>query len=373
MPKLDKLTSLFFLLLFPISAFSQGFTDVRFSLHRGAIMPHSKSVENLDGNTVMAQVDLLNRTKGEKAWQTAYGYPTWGLSLMYLDFGNKFLGEGISAITYFEPHIIRTKKFEITYRAGFGVAFVTNPYDSISNPENVMHGSKFNFAMQGILNLNYKLSDRVTLNSGLSLTHFSNGAFRKPNKGSNVTALLLGATYNLKQPQDSFHPKQISPSQKLEYNIKGLDFYVSLGFGVKENNPSEGESFSGQKYNVYLAQIYAGKRLNYKSNLLFGVNIIDNRSIKARRKEAQGVGINLDSKDYKRIAIVIGHELTISKISLLTQVGYYAYNPYPYVNKSIFQRYGAKYYLNQSMFVGFSLYTHLARAEIIEYSVGYKF
>jgi hypothetical protein len=207
----------------------------------------------------------------------------------------------------------------------------------------------------------------------VGITHFSNGAFKKPNKGSNVNAFSLGMTYNLKQPQASFHPKELKPSDELVYDTKGLDWYVSLGFGVKENNPPEGEPYSGEKYSVYLAQIYAGKRLNYKSNLLFGINLIDNRSVKSIREEAQANGRDLDSKDYKRIAIVIGHELTISKLSLLTQLGYYAYNPYSYVDKSIFQRYGAKYYFNKNIFGGFSLYTHFAKAEIIEYSVGYKF
>ncbi len=292
---------------------------------------------------------------------------------MYLDFGNEFIKQGASAIAFIEPHIVRTHRFELTYRAGFGAAYVTNPYDSISNPENILHGSRLNFSMQGMINFGYKFSEKIALTGGYGITHFSNGAFKKPNKGSNVTAFSLGMVYNLKQPQASFHPKPLTPSDELIYKTKGLDWYVSLGFGIKENNPRTGETFSGEKFNVYLAQVYAGKRLSYKSNLLFGINLIDNRSLKAKREEAQAVGLNLNSEDYKRIAIVVGHELTISKVALLTQFGYYAYNPYPYADRSTFQRYGAKYYFNENIFGGFSLYTHFGRAEIIEYSVGYKF
>lgn len=376
MQKLNKLT--FFLLVgllanSPFSSFAQGFTDLQLSLHKGTIFAHAESVDYISGNTLMAQVDLLSRTKGHKAWQKAYGFPTWGVGLMYLDFGNSWLKQGVSVVTFLEPKIIRTNKFEMSYRVGFGASFVTNPYDSISNPQNIMHGSNINFTMQGMINLSYKLSEKATLNGGVGITHFSNGAFKKPNKGSNVNAFSLGMTYNLKQPQSSFHPKEIEPSDELVYDTKGLDWYVSFGFGVKENNPPEGEPYSGEKHGVYLAQIYAGKRLNYKSNLLFGINLIDNRSVKFKREEAQADGMNLDSKGYKRIAIVVGHELTISKVALLTQLGYYAYNPYSYVDKSVFQRYGAKYYFNENIFGGFSLYTHFAKAEIIEYSVGYKF
>jgi hypothetical protein len=376
MQKIHKLIS-FFLVAFSLfvtsSLSAQGFTDLQLSLHKGSIFAHAESVDYISGNTLMAQVDLLDRTKGQKAWQKAYGFPTWGVGLMYLDFGNSWLKQGVSIVTFIEPHIIRTNRFELSYRVGFGAAFVTNPYDSISNPQNIMHGSSMNFTMQGMINLHYKLSEKATINGGVSLTHFSNGAFKKPNKGSNVNAFSLGMTYNLKQAQASFHPKELTPSDKLVYDTKGLDWYVSLGFGIKENNPPGDEPFSGDKYGVYLAQIYAGKRLNYKSNLLFGINLIDNRSVKFKREEAQANGRDLDSKDYKRIAIVVGHELTISKVALLTQLGYYAYNPYSYVDRSIFQRYGAKYYFNKNIFGGFSLYTHFAKAEIIEYSVGYKF
>ena len=104
-----------------------------------------------------------------------------------------------------------------------------------------------------------------------------------------------------------------------------------------------------------------------------GLNFIDNQGVKTVMERDHAKGNNLADTEYRRIALIVGHELTISKMALLTQLGVYVYNPYPHVDKGVFQRYGLKYYFTDHIFGGFSLNTHFAKADLLEYSVGYKF
>ena len=81
---------------------------------------------------------------------------------------------------------------------------------------------------------------------------------------------------------------------------------------------------------------------------------------------------NIDATtDYKRIGLVLGHELFINKLSIETQLGYYVYKPFNY-ETNLYQRLGAKYYIYKNIFAGVSLKAHGGRAEAIEASLGVR-
>ena len=59
------------------------------------------------------------------------------------------------------------------------------------------------------------------------------------------------------------------------------------------------------------------------------------------------------------------------KISLVGQLGFYVYDPVDY-ETPFYERIEIKYYFNKRIFSAFSLKAHAARAEALEFSIGYR-
>ncbi|MDX1701735.1 MAG: hypothetical protein R3250_14000, partial [Melioribacteraceae bacterium] len=76
-------------------------------------------------------------------------------------------------------------------------------------------------------------------------------------------------------------------------------------------------------------------------------------------------------EDYRRIGIVAGHELFINRLSLLTQLGYYAYYPYEFEGRTYF-RVGLKRYFGEKLFGAVTLKSHGAKAEAVEFGIGIR-
>jgi hypothetical protein len=81
---------------------------------------------------------------------------------------------------------------------------------------------------------------------------------------------------------------------------------------------------------------------------------------------------SLRMPDFKRVGITLGHELFISRVSMLVQMGVYVYKPYQEVDKRIYQRYGLKYAINSYLFAAVALKTHYGTADFMEWTLGVK-
>jgi len=75
------------------------------------------------------------------------------------------------------------------------MAFMDTPYDRRSNPTGNAIGSPLNVNISYKFSSSWKLNPNWALSTGLSFTHYSNGASHLPNYGINIAALTLGARY----------------------------------------------------------------------------------------------------------------------------------------------------------------------------------
>jgi hypothetical protein len=69
--------------------------------------------------------------------------------------------------------------------------------------------------------------------------------------------------------------------------------------------------------------------------------------------------------------LFVGHELFLNKVSLITQVGYYVYYPFPYEVR-YYERIGLKRYFGDKWYAAVSLKAHAANAETVEFGVGIR-
>lgn len=361
--------ALLFLLFSVLFSFGQesskGYFDAQ--LFRGNIYKHTNDVGHLiTGHPDGFMMSYNWKTFGKKEWEQVYNYPDYGVSYHYLDFKNQYLGVNHAVGIHYNFYFLNRN---LMFRISQGIGMTSNPYDKETNNKNNAFGTKImdnNYFL-----LQYKkenIIDRIGLQAGFMLTHFSNGRFKAPNSGINTIAFNVGLNYNLDEKQafikDSL-PTNKTYKEKIKYNI-------AFRTGISEGPvPHLGQR---QFYHIGL---YADKRIGRKSALQLGTDVFFSRYLKdyiafASVAFPKGHKSYADPDvDYKRVGLFVGHELFINKLSIEAQVGYYVYKPFDY-EIDIYQRLGAKYYIYENIFTGVGLKTHGGRAEAIEATLGIR-
>jgi hypothetical protein len=327
----------------------------------GFILKHTESIGHLAQSHPYAIEMNLNRiTDGSEAWHHAYRYPEVGYAIGLYDFRNPILGKAIYALTYLDKALAKSKKSALRLKIGTGPALMTNPYDAEKNFQNTALSGRFMLSMQGEIAWTYLIHRQWQLRTGLTLTHFSNGAFKLPNSGVNIPALKMGLSYQSRQVQVQNLPDTIgneNMQHSVSLNISGSFFFKEIKLP------------GGKKYPGGVLSMYVNKRLNQKSALNVGVDGFYNTALKQIIRQDPDVD-SLNIPDFKRASITFGHELFIGRVSMLTQMGVYVYNPYQKTDARIYQRVGLKYYFSRKLFANMLLKTHFGTADCVEWGLG---
>jgi len=341
--------------------------NIGINYFRGFIYRHTVNIGHLiQAHPTGVELNLIQNTYGKQRWHKRYNYPDLGLSLSYFDFQSEILGQVISANGFIDlflnDHL--HSRSALSLKLGAGLGYSTHPYDQETNNKNNVIGSSITFGLQCRLGYSFKINQQLKLTTGLTISHFSNGAFKLPNMGINVMSLNLGAVYKINQTEIHTELVDTTPDSDAPAEKK-YTYHLSVFGGVRDIKP-----VGGKKFLFINGVFYTSKRLNYKSSLLLGADFFYSLAMKEEIKTARDIGEDLP--DFKRAGITFGHELAISKLSLLTQLGYYIYKPYKASGKPVYQRYGLKYYVNDKIFTGIFLKAHFGVAENVEFGLGIR-
>lgn len=366
--------NLYFIIICLFTGISQLFsqeksnTYVDLQLFRGTIYKHTNDV----GHLITGHPDgfLLSynwKTFGKKEWQQVYNYPDYGVSYHYLDLKNQYLGVNHAVGVHYNFYFLNRN---LMFRFSQGIGITSNPYNKETNNKNNAFGTKIMDNTYFLVQYKKEnIIDKIGLQAGFMLTHFSNGRFKAPNSGINTIALNVGLNYNFNDKKQEFIvdslPSNASYKEKIKYNF-------AFRTGISEGPVPH----LGQRQFYHLG-FYADKRMGRKSALQLGTDVFFSRYLQDYIKFVS-VAFPKDHKsytdantDYRRVGLFIGHELFINKISIETQVGYYVYKPFNY-EIDLYQRIGLKYYLYKTIFAGLGLKTHGARAEAVEATLGIR-
>lgn len=338
----------------------EGYFDLM--IMRGNIMNHAPDITQLITGHPEGLIFSYNfTTNGTKEWHQAYNYPDYGVSFLYKDFENEFLGRVFSLNAHYNFYFFKRR---LMLRISQGIAMTTNPYDKELNFKNNAFGSRF-------MSSNYFLlqyqKDRIIgplgLQTGIFFTHFSNGRMKSPNRGINTYGVNIGLNYALGETSERIAvdslPKVTEP---LKYNFV-------LRTGINQSSV-----VGSKQYPFYHFGAYIDKRISRKSALQLGGEFLLTESM---REHIRYLSIAFPEKevdpntDYKRAGVFAGYEMFINNLSFETQVGMYVYNPFK-LNTDIYQRMGLKYYFSPKIFTGVTLRSHGARAEAIEWAIGIR-
>ncbi len=391
-----RLAATLFLTAWTLAASAQFVTDsiVRYnhlvsaSVTPGIILQTNDFLrgDNVTGQPMRHQV--LTRaafgwqTLGHKDWEIVHRLPSFGIGVATAFLDNKDeIGQPISLYGFYNGVFKRWDNHEFKYNIETGVAFHWKSYNLHNNPNNISIGSKLTAHVGLNLEYSYTFADRLVVGLGAGVTHFSNGAIRKPNKGINLFGGQLKLAYLLNDIKRPTHLPKVD-------KIKGNELDITIGYGIKRFEIDTLE-YPGTRYeyepkihyNILTLQALYLHRYCHKGKYGGGFSFLYDDFMGSDLHPADdGHAILIHGAVHKRFAIatMVAHEFCISRLSVVTQIGYYLLSPTDVVPKQtkepLFQRAGIKYTFPCNIHAGVHIYAHrLSVADFIEWNIGYSF
>ncbi len=330
----------------------------------GNLLKHNPDVAHLVKGHPSGVILSWNKpTTGENDWEQRLNYPDFGASFIYQDLKNEVLGENYGLYGHYNFYFgDRTKdKNDFFVRLGAGLAYNTNPYDKEENSKNTAFGSHISASIYAMANYKRKITKNISAQTGLTFIHYSNGNTKAPNNGINLFGINVGVNYNFnpKEKEYQYHEKSTF-KEPIKYNL------------ILRGGANEADVINSGLYPFFTASFYADKRLSHLSAVQLGTDVFVSEFLKEYVKYKNAVDEeNNNPNEYVRVGIVAGHELFINKLSVITQLGVYVYDPVDF-ESVIYERIGLKRYFGQKWFGTVSLKAHAARAEAVEFGVGVR-
>ena len=350
-----------FLLLF-IKGFTQDVEPsfgLKATYHIGAILPHRKEVnEIVEGHTQAYEFSFYRSTIGKKSWQQLYNYPKLGASALAINLGNKReLGMGYGVFPFIEIPF-NNGKISWRLKMGYGLGYVEKPFDRETNYKNIAIGSHYNALIYANLGWLIKLNDAFSTSAGVSIIHFSNASFSRPNLGINILSVNTGISY-------CFGERKEHIVNKLSRRPHKWSKTVMVGFGLKEIPPVDGPKYFVSSYSFNMIKMRAEK-----SSYGFGVDLFYNTSL-SKLIEIDSTATS-GSLDNFRLGLVGIYSFDFGRISLLIEMGGYLFSKFK-SNGDIYNRITTRFNITDKLFLNVGIKTHFVVADFAEFGIGYNF
>ncbi len=329
------------------------------NLDYGYLLKHTPTLEAIptaypSGISVSWSKFLITK----KSWEFCNCFPRVGVDLGYWNWDNPdVLGHGVLSMGFIEPYFRTQKKTNFFFRMGLGGAYLTKPYDELSNPLNESYSTDLSFALMVGLGLNFRLDDYWNLQFLAKYNHTSNGGVNTPNKGLNFPTLSAGVSKSLQPiifPNLKKIGKREPPSDKTRWTVTHFSGWSNASVGDKD------------KFYVFGFMGKFSRWIGGRSALTGGTEFIFDYS----RREL----IRLDGSEdsFVQAAATFGHEFWLGKVTFSQELGVYYFNDYR-INDDIYQRYSLTYNFSKHIFGGFSLKAHRHVADFFDLRIGYRF
>jgi len=325
--------------------------------HYGFLFAHHPEMRHLTGSHFGSfELNYQRNFSGSKSWHHDYNFPSWGISGLYYAFPNPALGNAYAIFPYLALPLNSGYSARLNFVAGAGAAYLTNRFDRVNNHKNIAMSTRLNVALRLGFEGQFRVSDRISLNSGIFITHFSNGALKLPNLGINIFSAHVGAAYHFGQ--------KISLERKSEAfeKMPGLIYSVFAGIGLKKVLP-------GQKlYNFTSSvQFLAEKRISKKVSLGLGADVNLNTS---RQQQYEMKGNNGTTISPLRAGISGSAIYHFGQMQIVSQLGVYVLDKYS-MDGSVFNRFGIRHYIGKNLLANLTLRTHFGKADHVEAGLVY--
>jgi hypothetical protein len=332
--------------------------------HYGFVIAHHGSMQYLvKGHTPGFELTYTVPTHGEKDWQRAWHYPQYGLSFFYVYLSNpQALGSGFTIHPFVNLWLKRGDRFSLKLKLTLSPApgYLTRKFDRVENHKNNAVGSHINGYDNIRVAATFRLSSDLNLETGIGMSHFSNGAITMPNLGINIPTLNLGLSYHVNNKNVTLIADTLSPLPKWT----SIVFYAMAG--ITQIDPP-GQS---KRYGAFTVSANIERRVSHRSKWTGGLELGYNSSYIAE-ENSDTIFYESNAQDLQP-GIRGGYALCIGDLSFPFEMGVYLYSKQP-SNGPIFHRIGMRWQLNEHWIANITLKTHWAKADFFEWGVGYSF
>jgi hypothetical protein len=328
----------------------------------GTLLRHSKDVAHLvNGHPEGFALSYNRQTFGASRWERSFNYPDYGATFMYHNGKDKNLGDTYGLYGHYNFYFFNR---HLVFRVGQGIAYATNPFDLETNFKNNAYGTRLLAATFLKLNYKFNISQHLSSQMGMQLIHFSNGNLKAPNSSTNTFAFNIGLQYDLVAHSE----KRYLQIEEAAFGHRPISFDLQLRGGLNESD------FVGLgQHPFFVFTALAEKRLSFFSSIQLGAEYFHATFLK---KEIEFLEVAFpnrleDDDDFRRVGIFAGYQLHINRLSVYGQFGYYVHYPYDFEGR-FYQRLGLSYALSERWYGLTAIKSHGAKAEAVEFGVGYK-
>lgn len=333
--------------------------SISLGLQHGFIFAHSPLVENTKGaNPTGIEIGFNWQRNDAASWDLCNCYPRKGLLLSYYDYDTEILGKSIGASYFLEPNYkIGRRKF-FFLKGSAGLAYLTNPFDSVKNPGNQSYSAHLSMHIALGLGISFQLNDHWLINGSANYQHISNGGLSQPNKGINWPTAGISVLY---QKQSREYYSGVRSKEKFWKGQPVLWDVAVFGMGKKGTD----ESGERKRRALIGLNVQGSKQVGRINMLSGGVEYFYDRSLKLRLKR--------DSIDASasRAGITFGHEFILGNFLFSQRIGMYVFDQSPYYDR-LYHRWGIHFMINENWGLGFNLLAHRHVADFIDFRMGYR-
>lgn len=329
-------------------------------VQHGFIFAHSEAVENTKGSHPTGVEVILSWQRNDSAiWSLCNCYPRKGLLLSYYDYDNQVLGKSITAAYFLEPSYRLSDGAFFAFKGAAGLSYLTNPFDSLKNPNNMSYSTRINGYLLLGVGLWFRLGRQWWLNTSANYQHESNGGLREPNKGINWPTAGLALSY---QPDARTYFRGTRVKEKF-WRDRPLRWDVAV-FGIARRSLDE----NGQSRRLPLVGlgVQGAKQVGRINNLTLG--------LEGYYDEELHQDLQKDSLDVPpvKVGLQVGHEFILGRFLFSQQLGVYLYDKTPYFDQ-LYHRWGIVYRAGRHLGIGFNLKAHRQVADFADLRVVYSF
>lgn len=323
-----------------------------------------------------ASVQIAKQTTGEKLWEQLYGFPRYGFGIYTAQFINSTeLGQPVAVYGMFNLLLKQWTNLSLNLDFGAGYSFNWKSFDE--NKYNIAMGARESAYVDAGPSLEYTFENGVLLDFGASVTHFSNGAMKKPNFGINTVAPKISLGYNLSGRRKNYNYQEIPEFQKKS------EFLASFFTGweneiFKSTDADSVTKYYGATYPVFGLSATFNRQISYKSKIGIGFMVDYFGAANPVISMQNGIFEHkyASFKEGFQLSIFPSYELVINKFSIVLQEGFYIYRAkYSFLRTpSVYQRLGFKYDLLKDFTLGANIRMYnYNTSHFIEWTLGYRF
>jgi hypothetical protein len=329
-------------------------------IQHGFIFAHSPAVENTKGaHPTGVEFSLGWQRSDSASWKICNCYPRKGLLLAYYDYDTDILGKSFVASYFLEPNYRLSDRTFFFMKGNVGLAYLTNPFDSIKNPANQSYSGVVNGYLLVGVGLWFRFIKHWWANASINYQHISNGGLSLPNKGINWPTAGLSFRY---QPDTrAYYRGSRMKDKSWKNDPPRWDIAV---FGIAKKGADE----SGKKKRLPLLgfNFQVGKQVGRINMLNVGAEIFYD--------EGLNMQLNRDSikASATKAGLTFGHEFILGKFLFSQRLGVYVFDQTPYYDQ-FYHRWGIHYMINKHWGVGCNLLAHRQVADFIDLRFSYSF